>query len=64
MAHELRLRCPECHCATALTCQASGTRNQFTVTLISQTCECDPFGAWEDVWEQARELVFEERALD
>ena len=62
--HELRLRCPECGCAKALACQASGTRDQFTLTLLSQTCECDPFGAWEDVWEEARERIFEQGEFD
>jgi hypothetical protein len=64
MSHELRLQCPECGDREALECQVSGRGRDLDVTLLSQTCECDPFGAWEDVWEEARERVFEQREID
>jgi hypothetical protein len=60
----LSLRCPECQAPQALACQAGGTYDHFTLTLISQTCECDPFGAWEELWEQARDIIFEDGSVD
>lgn len=62
--HALRLTCPECHMPSMLECQAGGSYHQFTLTLITQVCTCDPFHAWEDVWEQAREVIFEEGGID
>lgn len=58
------LTCPECREPQMLECRVAGSRDHCTVTLISQGCACDPFHAWEDVWEQAREVVFEQGLYD
>lgn len=60
----LWLQCPECHAQDMLGCAVAGTWNDFKVTLVEQVCECDPYGAWEDVWEAARDRVIEEGCLD
>jgi hypothetical protein len=54
----VRLHCPECQ-QLSLECSASGAGRCLTVTLRAQACLCDPFGAWEDVWEEAREVLYE-----
>lgn len=59
----LRLHCPECQ-QPSLDCHIEGQGAQLTVSLLSQECECDPYGAWEDVWEEARERVYEHGELD
>ena len=59
----ITLHCPECH-QQSLHCSVAGPRGALTVTLVTQICECDPYGAWEDVWEEARELVFEAGEID
>jgi hypothetical protein len=60
----LTFQCPECGDPDALECRIKGTPTEFSVSLVAQTCLCDPFHAWEDVWEQARERVFEQGAID
>jgi hypothetical protein len=59
----VRLQCPECARDT-LECQVSGRGRDLTVTLLAQSCVCDPFHDWEEVWEQARERVYEEQSYD
>jgi hypothetical protein len=56
----LCLPCPECHRAYAIECEAWGTYDHFEVVLLSQACTCDVAGSWEDVWEQARDVVCED----
>ncbi len=48
------LCCPVCHART-LTCCVFGYRDAqpLTVELVAQDCGCDPWDAWEEVWEQA-----------
>lgn len=55
----VRLRCPECHDGHALACKITRSGEGVWVTLIHQYCECDPYADWDDVWEQARDLVQE-----
>ena len=59
----LTLHCPECHDLT-LECRVEGTGMTLLVFLESQSCLCDPFHAWEDVWEEAREIVYEREEID
>lgn len=63
MERLITLHCPECREAS-LDCRVEVSQHALEVFLVSQSCECDPFGAWEDVWEQAREIVLEEGAYD
>ena len=60
----MRLQCPECRDMTALECQITCVGEGIWVSLLSQTCECDPYHAWEDVWEEARDRVREGDCLD
>lgn len=64
LGHLLLLQCPECHDPMSLHCQVSGSWDCCLVQLMSQDCLCDPGHAWEDVWEQAREMVFGEGSVD
>ena len=57
------LHCPECQ-QESLQCHVAGIQRCLTVHLLSQACDCDPYHAWEDVWEEARELVFEQQLFD
>lgn len=64
MKRLLWLPCPECYESQMLGCEVAGTREQFEVTLVEQVCLCDPYGAWEDVCEAARDRVCEEYDVD
>jgi hypothetical protein len=61
--HLLPLHCPECG-ALSLHARVVGQAWCLAVELVSQSCECDPFHAWEDVWEEAREMVLEQERVD
>ena len=61
--HRLTLHCPVCH-APSLACAVEGQAWCLAVRLVEQTCTCDPFEAWEDVWEEAREIVVEQGLVD
>jgi uncharacterized protein YbaR (Trm112 family) len=50
------LSCPECR-QPSLICHVVREGDSVDVTLVEQTCTCDPFDAWDDVWEEAREMV-------
>ena len=56
----LLLSCPACGAPKALACVAYVTAALLTVSLEAQSCACDPFHQWDEVWEQARERVVEE----
>jgi len=64
MPRLLWLACPECHQPGMLGCAVAGTRESLEVTLVEQVCVCDPYDAWDDVWEAARECVIEDGCLD
>lgn len=59
----LTLTCPACGDAS-LSCRVTGTRRFTDITLLAQTCDCDPYGGWEDVWEEAREIIYEGGTID
>lgn len=55
------LQCPECGRHGALGCWVTISQDgAVEVELLTQRCLCDPSGAWEDVWEQARDLIRED----
>jgi hypothetical protein len=60
----LLLPCPACHDPVALQCCVEGSPGYFAVSLVAQACDCDPYDAWDDVWEAAREVVYEEGLVD
>lgn len=61
--HLCPLHCPICG-ALSLTCRIVGQAWCLAVELVSQTCACDVWDAWEDVWEEARDLVREHERID
>ena len=59
MQHQcVRLQCPECHKQT-LACAIQHSAGVVDVRILHQTCDCDAYANWDDVWEQAREVVMD-----
>lgn len=54
----ISLACPICLLPSVLLCEVRGSVLSCSVEIVGQDCLCDPYECMEDVWEQAREVVF------
>ena len=51
------LQCPLCGTDEALVCKVVATGEGWWVTRARQTCACDVYDAWDEVWWQARHSI-------
>jgi hypothetical protein len=56
----LTMTCPQCHTRGSLDLTVSGTWDCFGIDMLTQSCRCDTEPFWEDLWEQAREMAFQD----